>query len=116
MVTELWNALGEELKEFEKAYNDRFGRQGIYVEIWPDTINARAGTEVLTIKLNRQTGNVSGWLGGALDLHMHVAAGELKMVWLFEGVDPSEPADIALALGERLTALSAGLSDEPDVS
>ncbi len=32
MVTEPWNALGEELKKFEKAYNDRLGREGIYVE------------------------------------------------------------------------------------
>ncbi len=46
---------------------------------------------------------------------MRVAAGELKVVWVFEGADPAEPADIALALGKKLADLSAGLvSDEPD--
>ena len=31
------------------------------------------------------------------------------MVWVFEGAAPAEPADIALALGNRLTALAAGI-------
>lgn len=77
---------------------------------------ARARTEAFAIHLNRQTGRVNAHLGSEpLNLHMRVAAGELKVVWVFEGADPAEPADIALALGKKLADLSAGLvSDEPD--
>ena len=116
MVTKPWNALSDELKQFETLYNNGLGGQGIYVKTWPDTITARAGTEVLAIHLNRQTGRVNAHLGSEpLNLHMRVAAGELKVVWVFEGADPAEPADIALALGKKLADLSAGLvSDEPD--
>lgn len=110
MVTEPWNVLGQELKEFEKAYNDQFETQGIYVETYPHRIAACAGTQKLEIRLDRQTGHLGGEIGHEpLDLHMRAAVGEPKMVWVFEGAAPAEPADIALALGNRLTALAAGI-------
>ncbi len=92
------------------------GRESTSRPNYPDTITARARTEAFAIHLNRQTGRVNAHLGSEpLNLHMRVAAGELKVVWVFEGADPAEPADIALALGKKLADLSAGLvSDEPD--
>ena len=119
MVTEPWDALGQELREFEKDYNARFGKQVIYVEIHPDKITVRAEVNTvqwLTIQLNRQTGNVNGTIGHEpLELRMVAAIGEYKQVWMFEQTSPADPADIALALGKKLTALSGGiLRDEPE--
>ena len=109
MVAEPWDALGQELRKFEKEYNARFGKKVIYVETHPSTITARAEintVQKLEIHLDRKTGHVSGEIGHEpIELHMREAHGELKMVWVFETADPAEPADIALALGKILTAL-----------
>jgi hypothetical protein len=111
MVAEPWNALGQELKEFEKAYNAQFGGQGIYVDTQPDRITVSALTQSLTLQLNRKTGIVSGEIDHEpLELRLHGARGEAKLVWVFDGTDPAAPADIALALGRRLTNLSVGIA------
>ena len=112
-VVEPWNALGRELKEFEAAYNTQVGSQGIYVEIYPGRIRARAESQKLEIYLNRQTGDVTGEIGHEpIDLKMVAAIGEDKLVWIFEGARVADPALVALALGKRLTDRAAGILRE----
>ena len=65
---------------------------------------------MLAINLDRQTGHVSGDIGHEpLNLHLHAAIGEAKMVWEFRERWPADPEAIALALGQQLTDLSAGI-------
>ena len=113
MVTGPWDALGQELRKFEKEYNARFGKQVIYVETHPSTITARAEintVQKLEINLDRKTSHVRGKIRHEpIELDLRAAFGEAKLVWSFEGADPAEPADIAMALGRKLTAFSAGI-------
>ena len=60
LVGEPWQALVAAFQTYAETYNEQFGQARILVESWPDLLAVQAGREVLTLELNRHTGQVRG--------------------------------------------------------
>ena len=113
LVGELWNQLGQELKEFCDHYNGHFQTQQLHYDMQPDSITLKApsASAALTLKLSRafQSLSVHTSYDNRVDLLLRMQGASLVFVLNGCEVSPEEVAHtLATDLAEKLASWAEG--------
>ena len=113
LVGELWNQLGQELKEFCDHYNGHFQTQQLYYDMLPDSITLKApsASAALTLKLSRafQSLSVHTSYGNRVDLLLRMQGASLVFVLNGREVSPEDVAHtLATDLAEKVVSWAEG--------
>ena len=104
LVTELWNQLGQELKEFCDHYNGHFETQQLCCDVHPDSITLKAPSPgaTISIKLKRvfKSLSVHTSYGDRVDLHLRMQGSSL--IFVLNGRENVSPEDVAHILATDL--------------
>ena len=114
LVSDLWNQLGRELKEFCDHYNGHFETQQLNYDVSPDKITLKAPTPgaSLTLKLSRafETLKVHTSYGDRIDLHLRRQGSSL--IFVLDGREGISPEDVAHTLATALAEKIVSWAEE----
>ena len=117
LVTELWNSLGQELKEFCDHYNGHFETQQLYYDVSPDRIALKAPTPgaSLTLKLSRafERLKVHTSYGDPVDLHLRMQG--TSLIFVLNGREDISPEDVAHTLATALAEKIVSWAEEKSI-
>ena len=119
LVSDLWNQLGRELKEFCDHYNGHFDTQQLYYDLDADriTVKAPSASATLTLKLSRafQSLSVHTSYGHRVDLLLRTQG--TSLIFVLNGREDVSPEDVAhtlaTALAERVVSCAEGDNGSP---
>ena len=104
LVTELWDQLAHELKEFCEHYNGHFETPQLGCDVHPDSITLKAPSSgaTLTLTLSRafQSVSVRTSYGDPVDLCLRMQGASL--VFVLNGREDISPEDVAHSLATDL--------------
>ena len=114
LVTEPWNQLGQELKEFCDHYNGHFETQQLFYDVHPDTITLKAPSPgaTLTLKLSRafQSLSVHTSYGDRVDLQLRMQG--TSLIFVLNGREDVSPEDLAHTLATDLAEKVVSWAEE----
>ena len=104
LVTELWDQLAHELKDFCEHYNGHFETPQLGCDVHPDSITLKAPSPgaTLTLALSRafQSVSVRTSYGDPVDLQLRMQGAAL--IFVLNGREDISPEDVAHALATDL--------------